>query len=198
MFIFTVLLYTTCTYWLYLCVCVSVCVTVHCCTTWHYLNTHLWCTHYARISYTAVRLYCSPFSVHSGPVLLCIQLHCTTVHSLVPAWPLFCQPITKEQGFTCFALIGPLDTPSPLSHHHHQLNHSMLTTSFPEGNGRGKNKRGIFCPSSPDTFPYFVYRCWWGGQLECQACTVKGARTPIGASKILVRAKCVRPVEQLR
>ena len=39
---------------------------------------------------------------------LCTQLHCTTVHSLVPAWPLFCQPITEELRFTCFALIGPL------------------------------------------------------------------------------------------
>jgi hypothetical protein len=39
---------------------------------------------------------------------LCTQLHCTTVHSLVPAWPLFCQPITEEILFTCFALIVPL------------------------------------------------------------------------------------------
>ena len=39
---------------------------------------------------------------------LCKQLHCTNVHSLVPAWPLFCQPITEELPFTCFALIGPL------------------------------------------------------------------------------------------
>jgi hypothetical protein len=27
---------------------------------------------------------------------LCTQLHCTTVQSLLPAWPLFCQPITEE------------------------------------------------------------------------------------------------------
>jgi hypothetical protein len=91
--------------------CTCVYTTVHWCTTWHYLNIHLWCTHYARISYTAVHLYCSHFSVHSGTVLLCKQLHCTTVHSLVPAWPLFCQPITAELWFTCFALIGPLDVP---------------------------------------------------------------------------------------
>ena len=70
--------------------------------------THLRCTHCAWISCTAVHLYFSPFSVHSWTVLLCIQLYCTTVHSLVPAWPLFCQPIIKELGFTCFALIGPL------------------------------------------------------------------------------------------
>ena len=52
---YTVLLYTSCTDGLYFC--------VHCCTTWHYLNIHLWCTHYAWISCTAVRLYCSPVSV---------------------------------------------------------------------------------------------------------------------------------------
>jgi hypothetical protein len=100
-------------------------------------QTNLWCTHYARISYTAVHLYCSPVSVHSGTVLLCIQMHCITVHSLVPDWFLFCQSIAEELQFTCFALIGPLSiiTPIPPSH---QLNHSMLTTSFPKGNGRGK------------------------------------------------------------
>ena len=52
---YTVLLYTSCTDGLYFC--------VHYCTTWHYLNIHLWCTHYAWISCTAVRLYCSPVSV---------------------------------------------------------------------------------------------------------------------------------------
>jgi hypothetical protein len=36
------------------------------------------------------------------------QLHCTTVHLLVLAWSLFCQPITEELRFTCFTLIGPL------------------------------------------------------------------------------------------
>ena len=36
---------------------------VHYCTTWQYLNIHLWCTHYAWISCTAVQLYCSPVSV---------------------------------------------------------------------------------------------------------------------------------------
>ena len=60
--------------------CTCVYATVHYCTTWHYLNIELWCTHNARISYTAVHLYC-PFSVRSGPVLLCIQLHCTTVQT---------------------------------------------------------------------------------------------------------------------
>ena len=39
MYRYTVLLYTT----------------VHWCTTCHYINRHLWCTHYARISCTAVR-----------------------------------------------------------------------------------------------------------------------------------------------
>ena len=52
----TVLLYTSCTDGLYFC--------VHYCTTWHYLNMHLWCTHYDWISCTAVCLYCSPVSVH--------------------------------------------------------------------------------------------------------------------------------------
>jgi hypothetical protein len=130
-FRYTVLLYTTCTDELYICVhnsykqdththtdislykyrflyrytvlhlhlvqmeCTCVYTTAYCCITWHALNIQLWCTHYARISYTAVHLYC-PFSVNSGPVLLCIQLHCTTVHALVPAWPLFFQPITEE------------------------------------------------------------------------------------------------------
>jgi hypothetical protein len=88
------------------CICVN--TTVHSCTTWHYLNIHLQCTHYARIN-TAVRLYCSPFSVHSGTVRLCIHW---TVHSLVPAsLALFCQPITQEFWFTCSALIGPLGIP---------------------------------------------------------------------------------------
>ena len=110
----------SCTDTLYYCThlvqmdCTCVYKTVHCCTTWHYLNTHLWCTHYARISYTAVHLYCSPVSVHSGTALLCIQLHCITVHSLVPDWPLFCQPITEELRFTCFALIGPLGIITPI------------------------------------------------------------------------------------
>jgi hypothetical protein len=106
---YTVLLYTSCTDGLYLC--------VHNCTLlYDYLNIRLWCTHYAWISYTAVRLYCSPFSVHSGPVLLCIQLQCTTVHALVPSWPLFCQPITEELRFTCSDMIGPLSiAPLPSS-----------------------------------------------------------------------------------
>ena len=52
---YTVLLYTSCTDGLYFC--------VYCCTTWHYLKIHLWCTHYAWISCTTVRLYCSPVSV---------------------------------------------------------------------------------------------------------------------------------------
>jgi hypothetical protein len=49
------LLYTSCTDGLYF--------FVNCCTTWQYINIHLWCTHYAWISCTAVRLYCSPVSV---------------------------------------------------------------------------------------------------------------------------------------
>ena len=64
--------------------------------------THSWCTHCAWISCTAVHVYFSPVSVHS--LGLCTQLHCTTVHLLVPVWPLFCQPITEELRFTCFAL----------------------------------------------------------------------------------------------
>ena len=72
--------------------------------------THSWCTHCAWISRTAVHLYFSPVSVHSVTVLL----HCTTVHSLVPAWPLLCQPITEELQFTCFTLIGPLSVPTSI------------------------------------------------------------------------------------
>ena len=59
----TVLLYTSCTDGLYFC--------VHYCTTWHYLNIHLWCTHYAWISCTAVQLYCSPVSVRLYCQLVC-------------------------------------------------------------------------------------------------------------------------------
>ena len=59
----TVLLYTSCTDGLYFC--------VHYCTTWHYLNIHLWCTHYAWISCTAVQLYYSPVSVRLYCQLVC-------------------------------------------------------------------------------------------------------------------------------
>ena len=47
-------------------------------------------------------------NLYRRTVLLCTQMHCTTVHSMVPAWPLFCLPITEEIRCTCFALIGPL------------------------------------------------------------------------------------------
>ena len=63
--------------------------------------THSWCTHCAWISFTVVQLNFIPASVHSETVY-------TTVHSLVPVCPLFCQPITEDHLFTCFALIGPL------------------------------------------------------------------------------------------
>ena len=134
MYRYTVLLYTS---WQMDFNCVY--TTVHCCTTWHYLNTHLWCTHYAQISYMAVRLYFSPFSVHSGTVLLCIQLHCITVQSLVPTWPLLCQPITEELWFTCFALIGPLVIPWSWSRSQTWSLIACWPRPFPSGKGRGKN-----------------------------------------------------------
>jgi hypothetical protein len=56
---------------------------------------------FAWISCTAVHLYFSQVSVHSGTVY-------TTVHSLVPAWPLIRQPTTEELWFTRSTLIGPL------------------------------------------------------------------------------------------
>jgi hypothetical protein len=70
LYIFTDILYY-CTHLVQMgCMCVY--TTIHCCTTWHYLKTHLWCTHYAWISYTNVHLYCRHVSVHSGTVLLCV------------------------------------------------------------------------------------------------------------------------------
>jgi hypothetical protein len=118
--------------------CTCVYTTVHCCTTWHYLNIRL-CTHYSRIRYTTVRLYCSQFSVHSGPVILCIQLHCTTVRALVPAWPLFCQPRRALIDLLCsYWSIRHCPLLAPSLH----LNCCMLTTSFPKGNGRGKITKG--------------------------------------------------------
>jgi hypothetical protein len=56
---------------------------------------------------------------------LCTQLHCTTVHLLVPAWPMSCQLITEGLRFTCFALIGPLGVPLTLP-----PNCCMLTQPF--------------------------------------------------------------------
>ena len=109
-----------------LCLCVHNCTLLYNLTlSKHTLVVHTLCSD---------QLYCCTFILYSGTVLLCLQLHCTTVHSLLQAWPLFCQPITEDLRFTCFTLIGPLGIPF-----HHQLNHSMLTTSFPKGNGRGKN-----------------------------------------------------------
>ena len=104
MYRYTVLLYTTCTDGLYFSV--QNCALLYNLTLPTY--THLWCTHCAWISCTDVHLYFSPVSVHSGTLLLCTQVHCSTAHSLVQAWHLFCQPITEEFQFTCFALIGTL------------------------------------------------------------------------------------------
>jgi hypothetical protein len=64
-YIYTVLLYTTCTDGLYF--------SVHKCKLPYKLTptcTHLWCTHYAWISCTTVRLYSSP---------VCIGLYCNLV-----------------------------------------------------------------------------------------------------------------------
>jgi hypothetical protein len=64
-YIYTVLLYTTCTDGLYFC--------VHKCQLLYKLTptyTHLWCTHYAWISCTTVRLYSSP---------VCVRLYCNLV-----------------------------------------------------------------------------------------------------------------------
>ena len=44
--------------------CTSVWTTVHCCANWNQTYTHSLCTHYAWISCTVVRLYCSPVTVH--------------------------------------------------------------------------------------------------------------------------------------
>jgi hypothetical protein len=73
--------------------------------------THSWCTHFAWISCAATHLYFSPASVNSWTVYSTALYNCT----LASAWPLFCQPITEELRFTCFALIGPLSisTTSP-------------------------------------------------------------------------------------
>ena len=57
---------------------------------------------------------------------LCTYLYCEIVHSQVPAWPLFCKPITEEPQFTCFALIGSFRCP-PFSP---QLYCSILTQPF--------------------------------------------------------------------
>ena len=60
MYRYTVLLYTNCTYY-------GLYTSVYACaqywTTFHY-HTHLWCTHYAWISWTALHLFCSPVTVH--------------------------------------------------------------------------------------------------------------------------------------
>ena len=63
------------------------------------------------------------------------KINCKTAHTLVPAWPLFCQPIPEELQFTCFALIGPLSVPFI------PLNCCMLAMSLlPRRTGRGKKK----------------------------------------------------------
>ena len=54
MYRYTVPLYTTCKDGLYFC--------VHNCRLMYNLTLHLWCTHHARVSCTAVCLYCSPVS----------------------------------------------------------------------------------------------------------------------------------------
>ena len=117
----------SCTDTLYYCThlvqmdCTCVYKTVHCCTTWHYLNTHLWCTHYARISCTTVRLYCSPVSV---------QMYSKLVLTNESPSITFLNRVDQSQSLL-------LDLPIPISpshhhhHHHQQLNHSMLTTPFP-------------------------------------------------------------------
>ena len=116
---------------------------------------HYWCTHFGWPRYSALQMKFT---------LVLQNLFATTVHSLVLAQPLFCQPITEQLQFTCFTLIGPLVMSV---HEGYLLVHegylpvhegyiwfmrvifrfrgvicflySMLTTSFPYGKGRGKN-----------------------------------------------------------
>jgi hypothetical protein len=81
----------------------------------------LWCTHYARISCTTVRLYCSPVSV---------QMYSKLVLTNESPSITFLNRVDQSQSLL-------LDLPIPISpshhhhHHHQQLNHSMLTTPFP-------------------------------------------------------------------
>jgi hypothetical protein len=90
---------------------------------------HYWCTHFAWPSYSAVQMKCT---------LVKKNLSTTTVHSLVLAWPVFFQPITYNRRASIYLLCSdwsishfPLDP---------ELNHSMLTTLFPSGKRRGKNR----------------------------------------------------------
>ena len=64
-YIYTELLYTTCTYGLY--VCVRNCTLLYKLTPTY---THLWCTHFAWISCTTVHLY---------SILVCVRLYCNLV-----------------------------------------------------------------------------------------------------------------------
>jgi hypothetical protein len=82
-----------------------------CCKSWNYLvPTHTLCVH--TVLGPVVLLYIYTLVQSLFYLGLCTQLHCTIVHSLVPAWPLYCQPITEELWFTCFALIGPSGVPT--------------------------------------------------------------------------------------
>jgi hypothetical protein len=60
------------------------------------------------------QLYCCTLILYTLGQSYCVN-NCTVraVHSLLQAWPLFCQPITEDLRFTCFTLIGPLGIPYP-------------------------------------------------------------------------------------
>jgi hypothetical protein len=66
-------------------------------STW---NKHQWCYQHIGVNKPRTNVH----NLYSWTLLLCTQLHCTTVHSLVPAWSQFCLLIKEEVWSTCFAL----------------------------------------------------------------------------------------------
>ena len=83
-----------------------------CTPVWHFVDTtytHLWCTHCAWISCTAVHLYFSPVSVHSWTVYTTALYNCKLVSA---GFASVLSTNHKELRFTCFALIGPLGVPA--------------------------------------------------------------------------------------
>ena len=99
--------------------------------------THSWCTHCAWISFTLVQLNFNPASVHSETVYTTVLYNCTLASASLPS-----VLSTNHRRSSIYLLRSDW----PISHHpldldldlDLELNDSMLTTSFPYGNGRGK------------------------------------------------------------
>ena len=96
--------------------------------------THSWCTHCAWISFTVVQLNFIPASVHSETVYTTVLYNCTLARASLPS-----VLSTNHRRSPFYLLRSDWSISHPLPLANPDLNHSMLTTSFPYGNRHGKN-----------------------------------------------------------